>query len=127
MEELELSDPDRSSTPLAAKVSAEAEETSEVSERCLLNEIWSLAGEGTTGLIVDRGRGAGVGPGVRSSCTGVNFVSLLSYSSSMGEDGGEVAVEKRLDEGEKGALLEVKEVSGSEVVVEVDARFDLRG
>jgi hypothetical protein len=78
--------------------------------------------EGGTALIVGRVDG----PGTSSSCTGGNLLSTLCKSSSIGDDGGDVPVEQRLDEGEKKAPLSY-EVSGSEVVVDVDMRCGLRG
>jgi len=39
---------------------------------------------------------------VISSRTGVNLVSILSFSSSSRDEGGDVREENRLDEGERG-------------------------
>jgi len=80
-----------------------------------------------TGLMVEReAEGLGFLAAI-SSKTGVNLVAVLSCSSSRREVGGEVLEENRLDEGERGDPYVSKEVSASDVVVDVDARFDLRG
>ena len=102
-------------------VSEEVEVEMDVSERLVVKEGSSLGEEGITFLMVEREISTS---GVDSSGKGGNLASSKSLSSG-GVDGGEMDCERRLDGGVKVELA--MRVSASEVVVEVDARTDLRG
>jgi hypothetical protein len=106
---------------LLVTVSNEVEVDMDVSERLVVKDGPSLGEEGITCLIVERETSTSV---VDSSGRGGNLASRKSLSSG-GVDGGETDWERRLDEGVTKELA--MRVSASDVVVEVDARADLRG
>jgi hypothetical protein len=106
---------------LLVTVSDEVEVEMDVSERLVFKGGSSLGEEGITCLIVERETSTS---GVDSSGSGGNLASSKSLSSG-GVDGGEADLERPLDEAVTKELS--MRVSASDVVVEVEARADLRG